>query len=166
MEFKFREGSIKDKEQLKELALSAYGQFEKVLTIENWKKLYLNLESENSYTGILEIAQCFICEIESKIIGVAYLVPSGNPTEIYASNWSYIRMVGVDPAYRGNGIGKRLTQKCINCAKGNGEQIIALHTSEFMDSARYIYEQLGFKKDKELKPIFGKKYWLYKMNLK
>ena len=163
MKFKFRDANADDKEQLKELAIISYSQFEKVLTGENWSLLYENLKSENSYSNILAIAKCFVCEIENKIIGVAYIVPSGNPTEIFELNWSYIRMVGVNPAYRGKGIGKRLTQNCIDYARQNDEQIIALHTSEFMDSARYLYEKLGFKRIKEIEPIFGMKYWLYQL---
>lgn len=165
MRLKFREGNTNDKEQLKELALISYGDFEKALTGENWNLLYKNLKSENSYSNILEIAKCFVCQIENKIIGVAYIVPSGNPTEIFESDWSYIRMVGVNPKYRGNGIGKKLTQNCIAYARQNNEQIIALHSSEFMDAARYLYERLGFKRIKEIEPIFGKKYWLYHLRL-
>jgi ribosomal protein S18 acetylase RimI-like enzyme len=74
-------------------------------------------------------------------------------------------MVGVNPKYRGAGISKKLTQNCIEHATKNGEEVIALHTSEFMDAARYVYESLGFKKVKELDPIFGKQYWLYQLKL-
>jgi len=34
-----------------------------------------------------------------------------------------------------------------------------------MDAARHIYEKMGFKRIKELQPIFGKRYWLYHLNL-
>lgn len=162
---KNKRGNIKDKDQLRELALVAYGQFENVLTKRNWKKLYDNLYAESSYTSILKMAKCFVCEFEDKIIGVAYFVPNGNPTDIFDSDWSYIRMVGVNPKYRGNGISKKLTLKCIDYATKNGESIIALYTSEFLDAARHIYESLGFKRIKELDPIFGKKYWLYQLRL-
>ena len=165
IDLKFREGTLADKEQLKELAISSYSQFEKVLTEENWNKLYENLKAERSYTDILKIAKCFVCEIEDTIIGVAYLVLSGNPTDIFAANWSYIRMVGVAPEYRGNGISAKLVENCIEYAVKNSETMIALHTSEFMDAARYIYERLGFKRIKELKPLFGKRYWLYQLKL-
>ena len=161
----YREGNIADQEQLRELAIISYSHFEKVLTRENWHTLYENLTSEKSYSQILAIARCFVCEIENKIIGVAYLVPSGNPTDIFESTWSYIRMVGVNPAYRGRGIGKQLTQQCIAYARQSGEQVIALHTSEFMDSARSLYEKLGFIRVQEIEPIFGKKYWLYQLKL-
>jgi len=72
MELKFREGNIEDIEQLKKLAISAYGQFENILTKENWNKFYENIEAKESYTNILKIAKCFVCEIENEILGVAY----------------------------------------------------------------------------------------------
>ena len=165
MEFTFREGRIADKEQLREIALASYGAFEKDLKYKNWNEFYANLKSEESYTNILKTAKCFVCEIANKIVGVPYFVPSGNPTDIFESNWSYLRMVGVHPDYQGNGIGKKLTLLCIEFARQSNEAIIALHTSEFMDAARSIYEKLGFKRIKELKPIFGKRYWLYQMIL-
>ena len=75
-----------------------------------------------------------------------YLVSSGNPTKLFKENWSYIRFLGVNTKYRGNGIGKKLTELCIENAKETNEKHIALHTSEFMDSARKIYEKIGFRK--------------------
>ena len=89
MELKFREGNISDLKQLREIALASYGEFEKVLTNEDWNDLYSNLNSEASYANLLKIAKCFVCEIDNKIIGVAYLVPSGNPTKIFESDWYY-----------------------------------------------------------------------------
>lgn len=74
-------------------------------------------------------------------------------------------MVAVNPKYRGHGISKKLTQNCIVYATKNGETTIALHTSEFMNAARYIYESLGFERIKELEPLFGKRYWLYQLEL-
>ncbi|MEZ4983944.1 MAG: GNAT family N-acetyltransferase [Saprospiraceae bacterium] len=165
MNLNFREGNTKDLKQLREVALASYGVFEKELTKENWEIFFKNLDSEDSYTHILKISKCFVCEMDDKIVGVAYFVPSGNPTEIFEASWSYLRMVGVHPDYQGNGIGHQLTQLCIEFAKQSNEQVIALHTSEFMNSARYVYEKLGFKKIKELQPLFGKKYWLYQMML-
>jgi len=45
------------------------------------------------------------------------------------------------------------------------EKTIALHTSEFMDAARHIYEGLGFIMVKEIPPRYGKRYWLYRLDL-
>ena len=152
-----------DVEQLKRLALISYGQFHNTLTEENWAKLSTHLSSENLFPGLLKTARGFVCENENEIIGMAFLVPKGNPTDIFEADWSYIRMVGVNPNFEGRGIGKQLTQMCIDFAWSNQEKVIALHTSEFMDAARHIYEGLGFRKFKELERRYEKRYWLYKL---
>ena len=41
------------------------------------------------------------------------------------------------------------------------EDFVALHTAEFMDAARHIYAGFGLKILKELDLHFGRKYWLY-----
>lgn len=165
MNLSFRIAQIGDQKSLRALALLAYGDFEKDLSSENWKVFQQNLAAEETYVKMLSIAKCFVCEVEDKIVGVAYFVPSGYPTDIFAADWSYLRMVGVDPTYRGKGIGVQLTQHCIAFAKQSKEKIIALHTAEFMPAARAIYEKLGFRKVRELKPLFGKRYWLYHLRL-
>lgn len=73
--------------------------------------------------------------------------------------------MGVDPAHRGLGIGRQLTQLCIDEARNRGETTLALHTSEFMDQARKMYERLGFQKVRELAPMYNKRYWLYKLSI-
>ena len=74
-------------------------------------------------------------------------------------------MVGVHPTYTGRGIARKLTGMCIDKARELNENVITLHTSEFMDAARHIYESLGFTVLKELAPRLGKKYWLYTLDL-
>ena len=161
----YRMGTISDVDQLQDLGKIAYGQFQSALTPDNWEIFNGNLQDKQKFIDILNIANCFVCADNDKIIGVAYIIPSGNPTDLFKSDWTYIRMVGVNPKYRGQGIAKALTQKCIDFAKQNNETTIALHTSEFMDAARHIYESIGFKVLKEIPPLFGKKYWLYTLDL-
>lgn len=161
----FRVGKTDDKEQLKRLGLISYGQFKNVLTDDNWNKLNQFLTDENSYRDLLRKSKCFVCENDGLIIGMAYIIPKGNPTDIFQEDWCYIRMVGVHPDFAGKGIGKKLTQMCIEHAKATDEKIMALHTSEFMYAARHIYEKIGFIQMQELEPRLGKKYWLYKLKL-
>ena len=165
MEYKYRIGTIEDKEKLRKLGLISYRQFKKVLTEENWNKMNAFLTAEDSYLDLLSKSKCFICETNYEIIGMAFLVSKGNPTDIFRRDWCYIRMVGVNPEYGGKGIGKKLTQMCIDSARETKEKIIALHTSEFMDVARHIYESIGFEQTKELEPLYGKKYWVYQLEI-
>lgn len=163
---KIRDGTIQDLPGVKLLGQSTWKQFEKDLTSENWVELSGILSNENLYKELLLNTKSYICENETgEIIGMSFLVPSGNPTEIYHEEQCYIRMVTVSEKYQGLKLGQKLTEACIGFAKKNGEKKIALHTSEIMDKARYIYEKLGFKVIKEIEPKFGKKYWLYEMRL-
>ncbi|EZH75452.1 hypothetical protein ATO12_01345 [Aquimarina atlantica] len=164
MGLKYREANADDFEGLRRLGKISYAEFSEVLSPENWKTLSTVLESEENVLNLIEISKIFICEIDSDIIGMIYFIPKGNPTELYQSDWCYIRFLGVDPKYRGFGIGKELVNTCLRYAKKTGEQTIALHTSEFMDPARTIYEKIGFKRIKEIERL-GKKYWVYTMKL-
>ena len=74
-------------------------------------------------------------------------------------------MVGVNPDFKGQGIAKTLTRMCLDFARENKEEVIALHTSEFMDAARHLYESFGFRQTKELEPRLGKRYWLYQLDM-
>jgi len=162
----FRKGNNRDLIKLKELALKSWTQFKSELTDENWSKLLKSLNSDDTYSELLKTSECLVCENNNKdIIGMAFLVPNGNPTEIYDESWCYIRFVSVDPEYRGNAIGEQLTNKCIQIAQKNNEKVMALHTSEIMKSARYIYEKIGFKTLREIDPRLGIKYWLYTLEL-
>lgn len=163
---KIRNGNIKDLTPVKQLGQNTWKQFQKDLTPKNWEKLSSILSNENLYKDLLENSISLVCENETgEIIGMSFLVASGNPTEIYNSEQCYIRFVTVSDKYKGLSLGKKLTEMCIEFAKNNGEKKIALHTSEFMDKARHIYEKIGFKIIKEIEPRYGKKYWLYEMSL-
>ncbi|MCF2446124.1 GNAT family N-acetyltransferase [Dyadobacter sp. CY345] len=158
---KIRTATEKDIPQLQKLGLNAYGQFETVLTNDNWIKLHSILLSEKTYPELLSKSTCFVWEENNEIIGMAFFISKGNPTDIFHEDWSYLRMVGVNTEHTGKGIGRKLMQLCIDHARQTGEKFIALHTSEFMNAARHIYESMGFVQIKELEMRLGKMYWLY-----
>ncbi|MGB5244363.1 MAG: GNAT family N-acetyltransferase [Lutimonas sp.] len=162
----FRKGNSEDLEQLKALGVKSWSQFKNQLTDQHWSDLYKTINNKDTYANLLKISDCVICENnDQKIIGMAFLVPKGNPTEIYDATWCHLRFVSVDPTYRGQKIGETLTGKCIEIALQNNEQMMALHTAELMYSARHIYEKIGFKVLKAIEPKFGLKYWLYTLEL-
>lgn len=164
-EFIFREAQPDDIPQLIQLGLVSYGQYASELTSENLEKLKTSIGNIDTWKSILTTSKSVVCVYKNELVGMAFLIPSGNPWDIFKTEWSYIRMVGVNPKYQGNGIAKTLTIKCIEAAKNNNEKIIALHTSEMMPAARHIYETLGFTILEEIAPRLGKKYWLYTLNL-
>lgn len=158
----FRKGNLKDLEHLKDLGIRSWNQYKEKLTPENWESLFKTLNDSNNYSELLNKTECLICEnTKRQIIGMAFLVPSGNPDEIYEESWCHLRFVSVDPKYRGMKIGEKLTKGCIKIAERNNERTMALHTAEIMESARHIYEKIGFRELKEIKPRLGVRYWLY-----
>lgn len=162
----YRKGHISDLKQLKELGVTSWSQFKDDLSDAYWKKLKSSLSNDETYSELLFKSDCIVCENDAKeIIGMAFLVPSGNPNEIYDTEWCHLRFVSVHPNYRGKGIGKKLTKECISLAIKNNEKIMALHTSEIMNRAIHIYEKIGFKNLRELEPRLGIKYWLYILEL-
>lgn len=164
-EFIYRSGTLKDIDQLVQLAIASYSPYTTLLTAEHANQLTAILKDEKKIIPLLEIGKCFVCIHQNTIVGMAFLIPNGHPYDFYKPEWAQIRYVGVHPDYQGMGIAKKLTQMCITYAKDTGEKTIALHTSEFMDAARHVYESLGFKRDKELDPRFGKIYWSYLLDL-
>jgi ribosomal protein S18 acetylase RimI-like enzyme len=163
--FAFRQGLVNDILQLKDLGCLSYGEYKSILQPEHWSKLNRFLVDESKWIDLFSQSTCFVCEYESKIVGMAFIISSGHPWDVFEADWSYIRMVGINPNFRGNGIGEILMQHCINHAKKTNEKVIALHTSEFMNAARHLYEKMGFQILREIEPRLGNRYWLYSLLL-
>jgi GNAT superfamily N-acetyltransferase len=76
-------------------------------------------------------------------------------------NASGIRLLGVDPRFRGLGVGKALTNACIALARERGHAEVILHTTAAMQTAWAMYERMGFVRDEELDflqedfPVYG-----------
>lgn len=65
-------------------------------------------------------------------------------------NASGIRLLAVDPKFRGSGAGKALTLTCIELARQQGHSQVLLHTTKAMQQAWSMYEKLGFCRYNEL----------------
>lgn len=74
---------------------------------------------------------------------------------------SGIRLLGVDPAARGMGVGRALTEACIRLARDSGHAQVVLHTTQAMQVAWAMYDKLGFVRSTDLDfmqgelPVFG-----------
>ena len=74
---------------------------------------------------------------------------------------SGIRLLAVEPRFRGSGTGRALTQACIDLAQAKGHARVVLHTTAAMKVAWGMYERLGFERATDLDflqeelPVFG-----------
>lgn len=115
-----------------------------------------------SMADLAQGGELIVAAGEDGIAGaVAYFGPGAAKPDMFDPAWPVIRMLAVDPAARGTGLGRLLTEECIARARRDGASAIALHTSPIMQVALSMYLRLGFVLLRQSSPIFGVPYRIY-----
>ncbi|HVW33688.1 MAG TPA: GNAT family N-acetyltransferase [Acidimicrobiia bacterium] len=65
------------------------------------------------------------------------------------------RMLAVDPAAQGRGVGPRLVAECLDRARAAGCRRMVIGSTEWMTTAHRIYERLGFRRAPHLDQQWG-----------
>jgi ribosomal protein S18 acetylase RimI-like enzyme len=89
-------------------------------------------------------------EVEGRIVGSATLelsdrVEPGDDPPLDPSE-SHMRMLGVHPDARRQGVARALVHACIDRSRRHGKTFMTLHTTERMGDAQRLYEALGFER--------------------
>ena len=83
--------------------------------------------------------------------GVTYVSGPEDPySEDLVTGDAGIRMLAVNPAAQAQGIGRALTQWCLDRARETGRRRMVLHTTSMMPAAIRLYERTGFVRAPEI----------------
>lgn len=88
--------------------------------------------------------RCWIAEIAGQNVGHIFLVQ--HPQEAHTAK---LRLLFVEPAARGKGLGDALVNECIQFARSAGYGKITLWTQSILAAAHHIYKKAGFRLIKE-----------------
>jgi predicted N-acetyltransferase YhbS len=99
-------------------------------------------------------AEQLVAEQDGAIVGTVLLYPPRrvqlSRTDSLEMPWPEVRLLAVAPAGRGRGVGAALMQECVGRARKSGARVLSLQTTDLMQTARRMYERMGFVRSPEL----------------
>lgn len=97
------------------------------------------------YDEASEPKHLWIAEIDGEVAGSVFILPSTEGEKGTAQ----LRMLYVEPMFRGQGIGRRLVAEAVSFSTEAGYDRVMLWTQDCLASARSIYQKAGFQLQKE-----------------
>lgn len=91
----------------------------------------------------------WIAELDGRRAGCVMCVADDDPES--PPDTARLRLLLVDPAARGHGIGERLVDECVAFAREAGYRRMVLWTNDVLTAARRLYRRAGFELEGETK---------------
>lgn len=100
-----------------------------------------------------EVAEIIVAELEGVVVGaLAYYDDYSGEVEddVQLVDSAGFRVLAVDPAGQGKGVGEALTRWCLDRAAADGRAAVVLHTTDYMAAAQRLYRRVGFERFEEI----------------
>lgn len=125
------------------LLRAAYAEYRKSMPPGAWQVYLADIVDVR---GRMSQGNMPVAEMDGKLVGTVTLYMDGRSSyqEGWPEGWAAVRLLGVDPKYRGRGIGRALMDECIRRCRQRGVKTVGLHTAEIMAVAKGMYEHIGF----------------------
>jgi ribosomal protein S18 acetylase RimI-like enzyme len=138
------------------LNLIAYDEFAVHLKPDAWARMRQNITNIDERATTQEF---FVARDAGGIVGsVAYAKAGEADPAFFKPGMAAALLLAVHPAHRGRGLARQLMAACIERARRDKADSLALFTSELMQPAQALYHNLGFLFDAELPPRHGVTY--------
>ena len=98
-----------------------------------------------------EHAQVWVAETAGKVVAAVTLTFTGQPySEIARDGELEFRMLAVDPAYQGRGLGRGVVREIVEHVRQLPDiGAISITSASFMERAHRLYRSLGFRRAPE-----------------
>jgi ribosomal protein S18 acetylase RimI-like enzyme len=123
------------------------------------------LDGDHHYVAVLRdaagratAAELLVAVEAGSVLGTVTFVPDGGPLgEIAGPDEAEFRMLAVDPAAQGRGVGAALTRHVLDDSRRRGRTGVVCSSLPAMRAAHRVYERLGFRRapDRDWSPVPG-----------
>ncbi len=169
--YQIREAFPEEYQEIGDLMVQVYSSLPGFLTIDEAPSYYEKLQNIGDLTQNPAIKLLVAVSNENEIGGaVVYFSDmkhygsAGKAPQIKHS--AGFRFLAVDANSRGHGLGRKLTNYCIERARKEGCIQVVIHSTAAMQVAMDMYQRMGFKRFQEIDfvkgelKVFGFKYEL------
>ena len=154
-EYIIRDAKPEEFAEVGQLMVNVYSQLEGFPKKEQQPNYYNTLANVGDFT-LKPKVKLLVAVSESHSIDGAvvyfgdmqYYGSGGSATK--EKNASGFRLLAVNEVARGKGIGKLLTNYCIDLAKRQKQKQLIIHSTKAMQIAWSMYEKFGFKRSQDL----------------